>query len=195
MIPDTVLGDVAVSNPIIVLVPLAVIVVATILHGERRRLGSVADWVEGVRAVALPVFDPLIERYVGGAGSAYELSDAEYVGRIHESPEDVEQLLWNHGYRRNTLSAFKTTPDDREQIGAWVYRGDQVDDDRQVDTMLFRASEGEHGTDVYAHEEYSSALRWLFEILRYWRSTTTPTSTTPRAASNTSSASCGPSVR
>lgn len=155
------------------LTTLAVVLVATIALGERRRLGPHADWVEVVRATIHPVFDPVLDRVLGGPGAAYELTDQEYVGRVPVSPEAVEHVLWELGARRNTLSAYKTLPDGRGQVGAWVYRGDGVADDRQVDMMLFAAPDDEMGTDVYAHEEYSSAVRWLLEdpmvLVRHYR--------------------------
>jgi hypothetical protein len=141
---------------------IAAVVAATGIYGTRRRLGPNADWVEVVRATCLPVLDPFVERAIGGVGVAYELSEAEHVGHIPAPPEDVEKQLWEAGCRRNVVSAFKTLEDDgREQVGAWVYRGDEIPADKQIDVMLFRTPDNE--TDVYAHEEFSSDLGLLFK--------------------------------
>ncbi|MFC7175218.1 hypothetical protein ACFQL0_21160 [Haloplanus litoreus] len=133
-----------------------------VLVGTRRRLGPDADWVEVIRATALPMLDPAIERLLGGVGSAYEIAPAEYVGLLQASPEEVERMLWQAGCRRNVLSATKTTPDGRRQLGAWVYRNPaDVGRQMQVDVLLFAGPNDT--TLVAAHHEYSSSLRWLTE--------------------------------
>jgi hypothetical protein len=148
-------------HPLAPLTAAALAVAVTVAVGTRYRLGPASDWVEVVRRVALPVLDPFIERYVGGAGAAYTLGSREHAARVDASPEELETWLWERGLRRNVLSAYKTTGDDRSQVGAWVYRGDAVGPKRQLDVMLFRTPDGQ--TDVFAHVEFSSALRWLRE--------------------------------
>ena len=153
------------------IVPIAIITVAVAalaVYGQRRRLGPNSDWVEVVRPPCLPVLDPFVERYVGGVGVAYELSEDELAGHIPAPPEDVEETLWAAGCRRNVVSAYKTLEaDGRSQQGAWVYRGDDIPADKQIDIMLFATPDG--GTDVFAHEEFSSNLSLLFsnpDVLR-----------------------------
>jgi len=124
--------------------------------GTTRRLGPAADWVEVVRALALPILDRVLDPLLGGVGAAYAIDARERVGVLDATPEQTERLLWQAGCRRNVLSASKTLPDGRRQQGAWVYRGDAVDDGWQVDIMLFEAPSG---TAVYAHHEHSSALQ------------------------------------
>jgi hypothetical protein len=148
------------TDPVMYRAAAVVAVLLTVYAGTRWRLGPHADWVETVRATAWPVLDPLVERHVGGPGTAYELGPAEHAARVDADPETIERWLWDRGFRRNVTSAFKTTADDRSQCGAWVYRGDAVADDRQADVMLFRAPNGQ--TDIYAHVEFSSALSWLW---------------------------------
>ena len=140
-----------------VVASLALLAVAVYI-GHRRRLGPTADWVEVVRATTLPIIDPVIERAVGGAGSQYKLLEREYAGTIAASPEKAERILWEVGCRRNLMAALKTT-ESREETGSWVYRGPEVGSEMQLHVMLFEA---EQGTDVYAHREFSSALRWLW---------------------------------
>jgi len=149
------------THPLAPYIAAALAVAVTVAVGTRYRLGPSHDWVEVVRRVALPVLDPLVERYVGGAGTAYELGAREHAARVDASPEEIETWLWDHSARRNVMSAFKTTGDGRSQVGAWVYRGEAVPDRKQLDCMLFRTPAG--GTDLYAHVEYSSALSWLRE--------------------------------
>jgi len=124
--------------------------------GTVRRLGPAADWVEVVRSVCLPLLDPVIERLVGGVGAAYAIDDAELVGIQAAPPEAVEDRLWTAGCRRNPVSALKETPYG-EQVGAWVYRGPELKAEMQVDIILAEAP-GD-ATAVYAHYEFSSALR------------------------------------
>jgi hypothetical protein len=157
----------AIDSRIVPLGILAAAVVATAMYGTRRRLGPNADWLETIRGLALPVIDPVLERVVGGAGAKYELTDAEHAGHLTATPETVEQRLWDKGCRRNPVAAFKTIDDGREEVGSWVYRGEDVDERRQVHVMLFRTPDG--GTDVFAHEEYSSALGWLVRDPRVLR--------------------------
>jgi hypothetical protein len=144
-------------------VPTAVLVAAVamacvVVLGTRCRLGPESDWVEVVRAVTLPLLDPFVERLAGGVGAAYQLGERERVGILAAPPEAVERRLWRAGCRRNVLSASKTLADGRRQVGAWVYRGDAVAANRQVDVMLFDGPN--RTTAVYAHEEFSSALPW-----------------------------------
>lgn len=145
--------------PVSSAVLVAAIAMAIVVYlGTVRRLGPQADWVEVVRSVCLPILDPVLERAAGGVGSAYGIGPSERVGVLHATPEQVERLLWAAGCRRNVLSASKALPDGRRQIGAWVYRrAADVGASMQVDIMLFEARGGQ--TAVYAHYEYSSALR------------------------------------
>ena len=144
------------SAVLVAALAMAVVVYA----GTRYRLGPQHDWVEVVRAVALPLLDTVLDPLLGGVGAAYEIDETEYVGVLDATPEQVERMLWAAGCRRNVLSASKTTHDGRRQVGAWVYRREaDVGAGMQVDVMLFRAPGG--GTLVAAHHEYSSALRPL----------------------------------
>lgn len=137
----------------------AVAIAIAVSVGTARRLGPQADWVEVVRSVALPILDPVIERLVGGVGAEYRIGDVELVGIQDTPPEQVERRLWTAGCRRNPVSALKETPYG-EQVGAWVYRGPELEAEMQVDIILAEAP-GD-ATAVYAHYEFSSALRWLW---------------------------------
>jgi hypothetical protein len=135
----------------------AVAMALVVAVAQSRRLGPQADWVEVVRAVCLPILDRVLDPALGGVGAAYEIAASERVGVLDATPEETERLLWQAGCRRNVLSASKTLPDGRRQRGAWVYRrAADVGASMQVDIMLFEAR---GGTAVYAHHEYSSALR------------------------------------
>jgi hypothetical protein len=135
----------------------ALLVAIVVAVGTSRRLGPDADWVEVVRAVCLPLLDPVVERLVGGVGAAYEISDHEVV-YVVDDVEAFEHRLWQAGYRRNVMSALKTLPDGTDQASAWVLRDPAIVGERmQVDVQVF--DDGR----VAAHHEPSSALRWLVE--------------------------------
>jgi hypothetical protein len=147
------------------LLSLAVLLAAALGLGAlvwlrtRRRLGPDADWVEVVRALALPPLDPVIERTVGGVGSVYRIDESEIVTQL-KAPERFEAQLWRAGYRRNLVSATKRAPDGTPQVSAWVLRDPGVVGARhQVDVMIF--ADGR----VAAHHEPSSGLWWA---LRDW---------------------------
>jgi len=154
------------TNPLALIpVPalLAAALLVTALAAQRYRLGPHADWVETVRATALPPLDPLIERAVGGVGSVYTIGQREVVTTVAD-PEAFERRLWAAGYRRNVMSATKRLPDGTRQVSAWALRDPAVvGTTKQVDVMIFRDGR------IAAHHEPSSALSWLWvhpDVLR-----------------------------
>lgn len=113
-----------------------------------RYVGPLADWWETLRSVLLQ----LLSRRVPRVKWAYTLHEREYVGVIRKPPEEVEQLLWEHGARRNPLAAYKTLSDGTGEIGSWAFR-ESLFAENQLHVMLFPAREG---TAIYGHMEYSS---------------------------------------
>jgi len=135
---------------------------------ERALLGPAADGWELLRGAVLPALDRLLRRRAPGKlYAAYTLSLTELVGMIDASPEEVEQMLWEAGFRRMPLAAYKTLPipyAGRGEVGSWAYR-DGLLASRQVHVMLFAAGEGR--TLVAAHEE-ANALN-PFTALEHYR--------------------------
>jgi len=139
-------------------IPIAAAVVSTVallafiwaLRQPRntRYLGPAADYWETLRSVLLP----LLARRVPRIKWSYTLHEREYVGRIDESPEEVEQLLWEHGFRRMPLAAYKTLSDGTGEVGSWAWR-ESLTADKQLHVMLFPDQDG---TAVYAHAEFSA---------------------------------------
>jgi hypothetical protein len=80
-----------------------------------------------------------------------EITEEEYVKEVEKNPEEVEEELRQQGFTRNPLSRLKTLEGEVE-YGSWVKRKSPLDR-RQLHVMLFETREG---TEVYAHEEYSS---------------------------------------
>ena len=117
----------------------------------RRLLGPAADGWEYSRRLVLPLLDRLLrQRAPGQHYAAYTVSMDEVVGTIDATPEEVEQLLWDAGFRRMPLAALKTLPDGRTKVGSWAYR-DSFLASKQTHVMLFATSEGQ--TLVAAHRE------------------------------------------
>ncbi len=132
---------------------------------SRRLLGPAADFWEFARRLVLPLLDRLLRRRVPGQHyAAYTLSLDEVVGTIDATPEEVEQLLWDAGFRRMPLAALKDLPDGRVERGSWAYR-DSLLASKQVHVMLFSAGEGQ--TLVAAHQE-TNALS-PFRALEHYR--------------------------
>lgn len=112
-----------------------------------RYLGPAADWWETLRRVVLPRLHTYAERY--GHFAAMVVNERAYVGRIDQPPERVEDLLWEHGFRRMPLASFKTLSDGTGEIGSWAFR-ESLTASEQLHVMLFPTREG---TAVYAHME------------------------------------------
>jgi hypothetical protein len=125
---------------------------------NRRYVGPAADYWELVRRILLP----LLARRVPAVKWSYELHGREYVGRINEPPEEVEQLLWDHGFTRMPLAAYKTLPDGSGEVGSWAFR-ESLTAEKQLHVMLFADGDG---TAVYAHAEYS-AINPLVALKHY----------------------------
>ncbi len=78
---------------------------------SRRLLGPAADYWEYGRRALLPLLDRLLRRHAPGQHyAAYQLSLDEVVGTIDATPEAVEQLLWDAGFRRMPVAALKDLP-------------------------------------------------------------------------------------
>lgn len=131
---------------------------------SRALLGPAADFWEYVRRGLLPLLDRMLRRRAPGQHyAAYQLSMDEVVGTIDATPEEIEQLLWDAGFRRMPLAALKSLPDGRVERGSWTYR-DSLLADRQLHVMLFATAEGQ--TLVAAHAE-ANALNPMVAMDHY----------------------------
>lgn len=116
--------------------------------------GPAADFWERLRSTVIPTLDALGRRLDVGY-AAYTMGEREYAGTLRAGPEQAEQVLFEAGFRRNPLAAFKTLPDGREEVGSWSYR-DGLLATHQIHVVLFPPEGNGTGTEVYAHYEYSS---------------------------------------
>lgn len=149
--------------PLVALAALVGIAYLRTQRQPRRWLGPRADEWEWLRAALLPVLDRLLRAETDWGYAAYELEQAERAGYIDAPPEAVEELLYQRGFRRLPLAAYKSLPDGREEVGSWGYRESLLARE-QVHVMLFSAPGG--GTHVYAHRE-PSAINPLTAIDHY----------------------------
>jgi hypothetical protein len=94
---------------------------------------------------------PVVDSCTGGLIDTVRPAEPRrYAGTLAMPEREAGELLASSGFERNPFAALKTRDGDPE-VGSWVLRDD--DGDRQVHAVLF---DGEDGTDVYVHEEYSS---------------------------------------
>ena len=122
--------------------------VVTYIPPFRWTMGPRSRWWEPLRRVSSRVSGSLYDDRAGPR----EITAAEYAGTLPLSRAESERVLWAVGFRRNPLARLKTRDGDPE-LSSWVYREGPLAD-RQLHLMLFP---GREGTDVYAHEEPSSA--------------------------------------
>ncbi|WP_435065902.1 hypothetical protein [Halobaculum sp. EA56] len=128
------------------------------LQGPRTRrwLGPAADFWESLRRLVLPLVDRVARRRLpGNHYAAYTISLDEHVGVIDAPPERVEQLLWDAGFRRMPLAAYKQLPNGEAEVGSWAYR-DGLLARKQTHVMLFRTGGAGQQTSVFAHREFNA---------------------------------------
>ncbi|TQQ80913.1 hypothetical protein EGH24_07080 [Halonotius terrestris] len=137
----------------VVAAPAVAVVALVALYGflDSTHRGPDATYWNRVRRQYLPGLDRLARR-LGLGYAAYELNAEEFAGRMDESVEDVEALLAANGFERMPLSAWKTLPDGRGEVGSWARRDSPLAE-RQLHVMLFRGPDGT--TELYAHEEFN----------------------------------------
>lgn len=130
----------------------AVFLLITVYQAKRGRRGPEAEFWEFVRGAVIPTLDK-VGRALDIGYAAYTVGYREYAGTLDVSPEAAEEFLYEHGFRRNPLSAYKTLPDGRKEQGSWVWR-EHLLAKKQLHVMTFERRNGE--TDCYAHWEYSA---------------------------------------
>lgn len=150
--------------------PIAAVVVSTValvafLWAVRRPrsaryLGPAADYWETLRRLLLPPLHAYAERY--GHFTAQVVNERSYVGRIDSPPDQVEHLLWQHGFQRMPLASFKSLSDGTPEAGSWAYR-ESLTASEQLHVMLFSTREG---TAVYCHRE-ANALSPFTALAHY----------------------------
>lgn len=144
----------ATDNPVRYAAPVvaAAFLCLTYYQSRKGRRGPEAEFWEFARGTAIPLLDK-VGRSLDIGYAAYTVGYHEYAGTLEMSPEAAESLLYEHGFRRNPLAAFKSLPDGREEQGSWVYREGLLAE-RQLHVMIFEREAG--GTDCFAHWELSA---------------------------------------
>lgn len=114
-------------------------------------MGRPADVYNAFRRRVYPTFHAALDVLIGG----YALSDTppeEYVGTLHCSEPEAEELLSSLGFSRNLIASLKVRADGNVSDGSWVHR-DSLFGDHQLHVILH---ETDAGVETYAHREYSS---------------------------------------
>jgi hypothetical protein len=136
----------------------------------RSLLGPAADYQENLRRSLYPKLHTVLKP-LGGYGKAKVYED-QYVGTLHVGEETVEKELWDMGFERNPIAAYKYHgSDNRKSTGSWRLLPENdptglVDDRKQVHVTLFRNEALPEYIDVYAHYEYN----WESEAVKHLRS-------------------------
>ncbi|KPN29754.1 hypothetical protein SY89_00471 [Halolamina pelagica] len=142
------------NNPIRYAAPVVAgaFLLITVYQAKKGRRGPEAEFWEFVRGTAIPLLDKA-GRALDIGYAAYTVGYYEYAGTLDVTPEEAESFLYEHGFRCNPLSAYKTLPDGRTEQGSWVWR-ESLLATKQLHVMTFRRDDG--STDCYAHWEYSA---------------------------------------
>lgn len=142
------------NNPIKYAAPVVagVFLLITFYNARKGRRGPEAEFWEFVRGTAIPLLDK-VGRALDIGYAAYTVGFHEYAGTLDMRPEEAESFLYEHGFRRNPLAAYKTLPDGRKEQGSWVWRENLLAD-HQLHVMTFDRPDG--GTDLFAHWELSA---------------------------------------
>ena len=150
---DTIVTTVT-NNPITYAAPVVAgaFLLVTFYQARKGRRGPEAEFWEFVRRTAIPLLDKA-GRALDIGYAAYTVGYHEYAGSLDMGPEAAESFLYEHGFRRNPLSAYKTLPNGRKEQGSWVYRKNLLAK-RQLHVMTFDRPDG--GTDLFAHWELSA---------------------------------------
>lgn len=114
-------------------------------------MGRPADAYNAFQRRIFPGIHGVLDVAVGG----YALSDTppeEYVGTLHCSESEVEELLDSLDFTRNLVASLKVRVDGNVSDGSWVYR-ESILADHQLHVILHQT---ETGVETYAHWEYSS---------------------------------------
>jgi hypothetical protein len=114
------------------------------------------DWIEEARRFLYPRIHPYLTKY-GGYGIGTTTWD-QYVYSALADDQTIEEALWDCGFRRNPVAAYKSLPDGRESQGSWVLWHEEaphiVEWGKQLHVTLFYAPDGIPGYELYAHYEY-----------------------------------------
>lgn len=150
---ESITADVT-NDPIRYAAPVVagVFLLITYYQARKGRRGPEAEFWEFVRGTAIPTLDT-VGRALDIGYAAYTVGYHEYAGTLDMPPEEAEEFLYEHGFRRNPLSAYKTVPDGREEQGSWVDR-EHLLAKWQLHVMTFEREGGR--TDCFAHWELSA---------------------------------------
>lgn len=115
------------------------------------------DFIETFREVVYPPLHNVLT--LVGFYATGELSEAEHVGTVEDSEEELEKVFHDTGVVRNALAKYKSLPDGRESEGSWRLTHHThphlVEPKMQLHITFFAPTDGDvsEAVEVYAHYE------------------------------------------
>lgn len=119
---DTTLVTDWIANNLAIAAPVAAWLGSWVLYGVlgKQFLGADDDYWPRLRRTIWPVLHRLGMR--SRLYAEARQADAEFVGTVAISEEEIERTLEAAGYTRNPLAALKTSPQGLESDGSWARR-------------------------------------------------------------------------
>lgn len=148
-------------GPVLTAGILALLAIALFLArgGRPRKLfGPKMDLLNPVRRAFIPLIDQVLSEYGGYAET--HVYEKEYAGTFTGSLDELEQALFDAGYRRYPIASLAETQDGRTESASWA-RHKPFWSKRQNHARIYDArpdvtDEGMAAFDLYVHNEYSA---------------------------------------
>lgn len=118
--------------------------------------GPKKDLFNPVRRAFIPIIDDILSKRGGYAETG--VYEREYAGTYEGTLEDLENALYEAGYRRYPLASIATTPDGRSESASWA-KHDHFWSSRQDHARIFDSNaevEDNRKWDLYVHNEYTA---------------------------------------
>lgn len=131
----------------------AILVVALVIAGviTRRYIGPEDDWIEDRRKEVFVRLNPVFKRM--GRTLVVEKGIEDYVCTAHQTPDDIEDALYQCGYVENPISTRKyRVIEGHKQFAVGSMKFSDPDTDIQWHAYIFPTMEGSW-TDIYQHGE------------------------------------------
>lgn len=116
------------------------------------------DWINNLRRVVFPKLDDYLEEH--DLFAVKQLNEKELAISSKFGYNHIEKVLeTNLGFTRNIASSLKVTPDGVKARSSWALRESSysfIPDYLALRQLHVTLVETDTGTDIYAHEEYSS---------------------------------------
>lgn len=119
------------------------------------------DWQEGFRGYWFPRIHHILEGFGDLIGvPLYAVGTTgfdQYVAKLDEVEEAIEEEFVDMGFRRNPVACFKSLPDGRDSEGSWVLLHEDAPDfvapGMQLHVTMYERKDRQPGRELYAHYE------------------------------------------